>query len=118
MKHRMRKKKGATHDSPIKCGKCEGTGCLGAVNEMKSDCKNCDGKGWFGINPVLPINLPIGERRIPYYQVRYASGNVIINQLDGLSVDQLDRIAVCLELSLEELFEKESSVTDDTLVAV
>ena len=66
--------KEATHNHPLPCESCDGTGVRKIKGLLPEDCRSCDGLGWFGINPELPIPQRPGLERVPYFQVRYASG--------------------------------------------
>ncbi len=101
----------ATHEHPIECDQCHGEGIdVNPDTKDKGDCAACEGLGWFGIDPVMPVPFRAGAARIPYYQVRYASGKVIFNQLDGLSSHQIDTLAKECGVSTRELIEHESKM--------
>lgn len=72
----------ASHEKPVQCERCGGNGYTGITNGITDDCEECDGEGWLGVNPELPIPIPAGSDRIPYYQVRYASGVFLFSQQD------------------------------------
>jgi len=102
--------------APRRCEECRGTGIdVAVLTKDKGDCESCLGLGWFGINPKLPIpsSCISGPDRIPYYQVRYASGAVIFNRLDELTTVQISDIAKEIGINVSDLIERESTILSE-----
>lgn len=78
----------------VRCGVCRGEGVVGVPRgrrESASDatrpCDECDGAGWFGIDPLEPVDLvPGGDRdcdvKTIVLAVRYAAGVPLWNPGD------------------------------------
>lgn len=70
------------------CGRCDGRGFFPDGPFKERDCDACNGLGWFGIDPRLPVQgHPGSPEKIAMLTVRYASGVPLWNDADGLLDD-------------------------------
>lgn len=68
--------------------RCDGQGFFAEGPLEERDCSACDGLGWFGIDPRLPLRGRPGScEKVVMLAVRYASGVPLWNDADGLLDD-------------------------------
>ncbi len=66
-----------------RCGECQGLGRFFYNSIDSDDCTHCHGRGWFGIDPKLPISAQPGSAaKVAMLTVRYAAGIALFNRLD------------------------------------
>ena len=66
-----------------RCGECQGLGRFFHNSIDSDDCRHCHGRGWFGIDPKLPIAAQPGSvAKVAMLTVRYAAGIALFNRLD------------------------------------
>ena len=66
------------------CPECDGRGRFYDGTVQIEHCGHCNGLGWFGIEPRLPVQaIPGSVEKIAMLSVRYASGVPLWNDEDG-----------------------------------
>lgn len=77
-----------------RCGECGGTGDFLLDSGDRVVCKHCAGRGWFGIDPKMPVNAPAGSvAKMAMLTVRYASGVPLWNPQDGRELIDMRQFA-------------------------
>ncbi len=67
-----------------RCTACNGVGRNHAGSRVGENCMQCDGLGWFGMDPEMPISAQPGSiEKIVMLSVRYRSGLPLWNKNDG-----------------------------------
>lgn len=67
-----------------RCGCCLGTGYHMPQTGQRSECHRCQGCGWFGIDPTLPVFAhPGSAAKVATMTVRRARDVPLWNPLDG-----------------------------------
>lgn len=75
-----------------RCGMCNGAGRFYGANIESENCEHCNGHGWFGINPKLPVEaLPGTVEKVAALTVRYATGTPLFNKRDGFDTEAARR---------------------------
>ena len=75
-----------------RCGECNGMGRFYGANIESEDCQHCHGRGWFGIDPKLPVEaLPGTVEKVAALTVRYATGTPLFNRRDGFDPEAARR---------------------------
>lgn len=73
-----------------RCADCQGEGRFFTNSSDNVDCERCDGRGWFGVDPHMPVMAPCGSvEKIAMLTVRYAAGVPLWNPLDRPQPDLL-----------------------------
>jgi hypothetical protein len=71
-----------------RCGECSGMGRILVSGVAYDDCGACNGLGWFGIDPQMPVMAHVGSAaKVAMLTVRYASGVPLWHAGDGYEID-------------------------------
>jgi hypothetical protein len=75
-----------------RCGMCNGMGRFYGANIESEDCEHCYGRGWFGIDPKVPVEaLPGTVEKVAVLTVRYATGTPLFDRRDGFDPEAARR---------------------------
>lgn len=67
-----------------RCGECGGAGDFFNTSMERIECVHCEGHGWFGIDPAMPIQANPGSvEKVAMLSVRYTSGVPLWNPQDS-----------------------------------
>lgn len=102
---------GRKNDKPRvaeRCPKCRGKASISA-GAAEDDCDLCGGLGWFGIDPLQPVEARPGSvEKIAMLGVRYASGVPLWNDQDGPRAEVPEHLRPARTDFVEEFCDDES----------